>query len=90
MNEVEARTSFTCTGNPDPSMNSVVVASSRMAETDLVDEFLTCSCCVEQSRLRPDIVWFGEMPMHMEDIYTAVDACEVFIVWEFRPRLSCG
>ncbi len=52
----------------------------RMAETDLVDEFLTCSCCVEQSRLRPDIVWFGEMPMHMEDIYAAVDACEVFIV----------
>jgi NAD-dependent deacetylase len=25
-------------------------------------------------------VWFGEMPMHMEAIYTAVDACEVFVV----------
>ena len=52
----------------------------RMEEADLVDEFLTCSCCVEQARLRPDIVWFGEMPMHMESIYRAVDACEVFIV----------
>ena len=30
--------------------------------------------------MRPDIVWLGERPMHMEDIYAAVDACEVFIV----------
>ena len=52
----------------------------RMADEDLGDGFLLCSCCAEPARLRPDIVWFGEMPLHMEAIYTAVDACEVFVV----------
>lgn len=52
----------------------------RMNDDDLVDDFLFCSCCAAPARLRPDIVWFGEMPMHMEAIYTAVDACEVFVV----------
>ena len=51
-----------------------------MSDSDLSDTFLRCSCCVEPARLRPDIVWFGEMPMHMEAIYAAVDACEVFVV----------
>jgi NAD-dependent deacetylase len=52
----------------------------RMEATDLSDEFQVCTCCEEPHRVRPDIVWFGEMPMHMEEIYAAVDACEVFIV----------
>ena len=52
----------------------------RMAPADLSDEFLTCTCCTEGRRLRPDIVWFGEMPMHMNEIYAAVEASEVFIV----------
>lgn len=52
----------------------------RMADEDLGEGFLLCSCCAEPARLRPDIVWFGEMPLHMEAIYTAVDACEVFVV----------
>ena len=55
-------------------------SEARMDDSDLSDEFLRCSCCAEPARLRPDIVWFGEMPMHMEAIYTAVDACEVFVV----------
>ena len=44
----------------------------RMAESDLADDFLVCQCCATPQRLRPDIVWFGEMPMHMEEIYAAV------------------
>ena len=52
----------------------------RMDAADLTDEFLTCSCCAEPQRLRPDIVWFGEQPMFMQKIYAAVDACDVFIV----------
>ena len=52
----------------------------RMSDGDLSDAFLRCSCCDEPARLRPDIVWFGEMPMHMETIYAAVDTCEVFAV----------
>jgi NAD-dependent deacetylase len=52
----------------------------RMEPADLGDEFLTCSCCSEPQRLRPDIVWFGEIPMQLERIYLAVEACDVFVV----------
>ena len=52
----------------------------RMEEHDLRDEFLTCTCCTVAQRLRPDIVWFGEMPMHIEDIYEAVEGCDTFLV----------
>ena len=39
-----------------------------------------CGCCSQPSRMRPDIVWFGEIPMGMEAIYRDVERCEVFIV----------
>ena len=52
----------------------------RMEDSDLGEDFLECNCCAEPQRVRPDIVWFGEMPMHMNEIYAAVEACEVFIV----------
>ncbi len=35
------------------------------------------SCAV--SRLRPDIVWFGEMPMGMDRIEAALDGCGLFL-----------
>ncbi len=53
---------------------------NRMDDSDLKDEYAFCNCCAEPSRMRPDIVWFGEMPMHMEEIYAAVESCDVFIV----------
>ena len=31
------------------------------------------------ARLRPDIVWFGEMPYHMDVIEAAIDACDLFV-----------
>ncbi|KPF67845.1 NAD-dependent deacetylase [alpha proteobacterium AAP81b] len=31
------------------------------------------------ARLRPDIVWFGEMPYHMEAIAAAIAACDLFV-----------
>lgn len=47
----------------------------RMAETDLdPDSFVECRCCVAPSRMRPDIVWFGEIPLGMDRISTAIDA----------------
>ena len=52
----------------------------RMAESDLGDDFLVCQCCATPQRLRPDIVWFGEMPMQMEEIYAAVEQSDLFIV----------
>ncbi|MGH1432348.1 MAG: Sir2 family NAD+-dependent deacetylase [Neptuniibacter sp.] len=38
-----------------------------------------CQCCGSSGNLRPDIVWFGEMPMHMETIYSALEECDLFI-----------
>ena len=52
----------------------------RMAESDLADDFLVCQCCATPQRLRPDIVWFGEMPIQMEENYAAVEQSDLFIV----------
>ncbi|WP_343034722.1 Sir2 family NAD+-dependent deacetylase [Alteromonas ponticola] len=38
-----------------------------------------CSCCAPQSPLRPDIVWFGEMPMQMDEIYYKLSQADLFI-----------
>jgi len=38
-----------------------------------------CRCCRVLGNLRPHIVWFGEMPFHMNDINKALSACDVFV-----------
>ena len=38
-----------------------------------------CSCCGRPGRLRPDVVWFGEMPFHMDEIFNALAACDLFL-----------
>jgi NAD-dependent deacetylase len=38
-----------------------------------------CLCCGEPGNLRPDIVWFGEMPMEMGRIYDQLSNCDLFI-----------
>ena len=52
----------------------------RMGENDLGGDFVSCNCCDVSSRMRPDIVWFGEIPMEMDVIYREVENCDVFIV----------
>jgi NAD-dependent deacetylase len=37
-----------------------------------------CPSC-GKPELRPDVVWFGEMPLHMERIYAALSRCDLFI-----------
>jgi NAD-dependent deacetylase len=37
-----------------------------------------CPVCQAPS-LRPDVVWFGEMPYRMERIYDALGACDLFV-----------
>lgn len=46
--------------------------------SDSFDHTTKCSCC-NRVTLRPDIVWFGEMPMYMEEIYDALSKADVFI-----------
>jgi NAD-dependent deacetylase len=38
-----------------------------------------CPNCREQGQVRPDIVWFGEMPYEMDRIDAAVHACDLFV-----------
>ncbi|MDL4914094.1 MAG: NAD-dependent protein deacylase [Enterobacterales bacterium endosymbiont of Blomia tropicalis] len=38
-----------------------------------------CTCCQFPSALRPHVVWFGEMPIGMEEIYQALENADVFI-----------
>jgi NAD-dependent deacetylase len=40
---------------------------------------LACPSCRSPGFMRPDVVWFGEMPYHMERIYEALGACELFV-----------
>ncbi|MFT4672621.1 MAG: NAD-dependent deacetylase [Pseudohongiellaceae bacterium] len=38
-----------------------------------------CPCCDQRGNLRPHIVWFGEMPLYMQEIYQALAECDLFV-----------
>jgi len=38
-----------------------------------------CRACGELGTMRPHVVWFGEMPLEMERIYVALEACDLFV-----------
>jgi NAD-dependent deacetylase len=42
-------------------------------------EEATCPACGTSGTVRPDIVWFGEMPYDMERIDEALRRCDLFV-----------
>ena len=38
-----------------------------------------CPDCGRPGHLRPHVVWFGEMPFHMDDIYSALAEADLFV-----------
>jgi NAD-dependent deacetylase len=40
---------------------------------------LPCPACNSKGYMRPDVVWFGEMPYHMEGIFAALENCDLFV-----------
>ena len=38
-----------------------------------------CACCSRTESLRPHVVWFGEMPLYMEEIYALLADCDLFV-----------
>ena len=38
-----------------------------------------CPVCRHEGFMRPDVVWFGEMPREMERIYEALSRCDLFV-----------
>jgi len=59
------------------------VRCTRCGATQVWDgstsEATVCPACLLPGGIRPDIVWFGEMPMHLERIYAALGRCGLFI-----------
>lgn len=53
--------------------NQVIELHGDIASDDL------CHCCQLPSPLRPHIVWFGEMPLKMGEIYSALERADLFI-----------
>ena len=49
-----------------------------MEDQHLTTEYVPCPSCSSQ-RLRPNIVWFHEMPFQLTTIYAAVEECDVFM-----------
>ncbi|MGE5477112.1 MAG: Sir2 family NAD+-dependent deacetylase [Bacteroidales bacterium] len=45
---------------------------------DDLDGATPCPDCARPA-LRPHVVWFGEMPLEMDRIYDALDACALFV-----------
>ena len=42
-------------------------------------EGAACPSCGVEGQVRPDIVWFGEMPYDMERIDDALQRCDLFV-----------
>ncbi|MDD9900805.1 MAG: NAD-dependent protein deacylase [Alphaproteobacteria bacterium] len=45
---------------------------------DDFDDKTECPLCRVTGKLRPHVVWFGEMPLYMDEIYAALMQCDVF------------
>jgi NAD-dependent deacetylase len=51
----------------------------RFAWAGPMGEGAICAGCRTEGQVRPDIVWFGEMPYHMERIEDALQHCDLFV-----------
>lgn len=46
---------------------------------DSFDEKTRCNCCQPQRSVRPNIVWFGEIPLYMDEISRALSEADLFV-----------
>jgi NAD-dependent deacetylase len=44
-----------------------------------IDQNTLCDCCSPNQAMRPDIVWFGEMPYFMDEIEEKLSQADVFV-----------
>ncbi len=52
---------------------------TRMSWTADISTATPCPHCAQSGGMRPDIVWFGEMPYRMDEIFGLLEACDLFI-----------
>ena len=53
--------------------------NARLPWKEDLSSDLTCPTCRKAGGLRPDVVWFGEMPYHLEEIAWALMRSDLFI-----------
>ena len=54
----------------------------RLRRAKWTDDLTTeteCPNCARAGQMRPDVVWFGEMPMHMDTIEKTVERASLFL-----------
>ena len=56
-----------------------LACDERFAWDGPMGEGSRCVACGHAGRVRPDIVWFGEMPYQMEAIDGALQRCDLFV-----------
>ena len=56
-----------------------LACDERFAWTGLMGEGASCPACQVEGQVRPDIVWFGEMPYEMERIDEALQRADLFV-----------
>jgi NAD-dependent deacetylase len=63
------------------ALNSMLcqACTAVMLAVEDYDADSDCPRCKTCGKLRPDIVWFGEIPYHMDEIEQSLAACDLFI-----------
>jgi NAD-dependent deacetylase len=56
-----------------------LACDERFAWAGPMGEGASCPECRNQGQVRPDIVWFGEMPYDMDRIDDALRNCDLFV-----------
>lgn len=56
-----------------------LACDARFAWEGAMGRGATCPSCGKAGQVRPDIVWFGEMPYQMERIDEALHRCHLFV-----------
>ncbi|MES2120178.1 MAG: NAD-dependent deacylase [Pseudomonadota bacterium] len=56
-----------------------LACDQRFGWSGPMGEAASCPECSTQGQVRPDIVWFGEMPYEMEAIEAALRSCDLFV-----------
>jgi len=58
-------------------MRCAACGDARAHEEDITTA-MACAACLRAGQMRPDIVWFGEIPYHMDRIARALDSADIF------------
>jgi len=62
----------------DGEIRCMNCSTVTVSDEDLTPQSV-CPHCKAVGELRPNIVWFGEMPMHMDEIDDVLDRCGLFL-----------